>query len=237
MKYHRACGTNSPAAQALMKEHQYQDSKDLQGHLFRYAENKLKQLGKRTGGWEAAQHGDKACKETIIYSWLSGRSSHQLRSPRLLMWCCNQHSLPISTWPRLCTGRPGVDWAAVIPLEQAYTYEALLRRYPTPTQFVSGSAAFSVLYGEIVTNQKRMDYMVFPRISALAEGRWQIKQPKLARLPISPKGATCHYSTDSMLIIATLGKLNKNVTKATLISSGCWLQIKVLSQIRLSITI
>ena len=167
--------TNSPVAQALMKEHQYKDSKDLQGHLFRYAENKLKQLGKRMVGWEEAQHGDKVSKETIIYSWLSEEAAVN----------CARQGFDVVLQPAQFTyldmtqdyapEEPGVDWAAVIPLEQAYTYEALAEISDTDPIRKRIRGIQCALWCEIVTNQKRMDYMVFPRISALAEGCWTHK--------------------------------------------------------------
>ncbi|MCV5803006.1 family 20 glycosylhydrolase, partial [Escherichia coli] len=63
--------SKSPACQALMEQLGYSDYKDLQGHFLRYAEDKLRKLGKRMLGWEEAQHGDKVSKDTVIYSWLS----------------------------------------------------------------------------------------------------------------------------------------------------------------------
>ncbi|KWU00576.1 beta-N-acetylhexosaminidase [Vibrio toranzoniae] len=167
--------TNSPAAQALMKEHQYQDSKDLQGHLFRYAESKLKQLGKRMVGWEEAQHGDKVSKETIIYSWLSEEAAVN----------CARQGFDVVLQPAQFTyldmtqdyapEEPGVDWAAVIPLEQAYTYEALAEISDTDPIRKRICGIQCALWCEVITNQQRMDYMVFPRISALAEGCWTHK--------------------------------------------------------------
>lgn len=167
--------TNSPAAQAVMKEHGYQDSKELQGHLFRYAENKLKQLGKKMVGWEEAQHGDKVSKETIIYSWLSEEAAVN----------CARQGFDVVLQPAQFTyldmtqdfapEEPGVDWAAVIPLEQAYTYEALAEISDTDPIRKRIRGIQCALWCEIVTNQKRMDYMVFPRISALAEGCWTHK--------------------------------------------------------------
>ncbi|MDN3701081.1 family 20 glycosylhydrolase [Vibrio artabrorum] len=167
--------SNSPAAQALMKEHQYQDSKDLQGHLFRYAENKLKQLGKRMVGWEEAQHGDKVSKETIIYSWLSEEAAVN----------CARQGFDVVLQPAQFTyldmtqdyapEEPGVDWATVIPLEQAYTYEALAEISDTDPIRKRIRGIQCALWCEIITNQKRMDYMVFPRMSALAEGCWTHK--------------------------------------------------------------
>ncbi|WP_159203543.1 family 20 glycosylhydrolase, partial [Klebsiella pneumoniae] len=66
---------DSPKCQALMQEQGYTDPKELQGHLLRYAEKKLKSLGKRMVGWEEAHHGDKVSKDTVIYSWLSEKAA------------------------------------------------------------------------------------------------------------------------------------------------------------------
>jgi len=165
----------SPAAQALMKEQGYADSKELQGHLFRYAENKLKALGKRMVGWEEAQHGNKVSKETIIYSWLSEEAAVN----------CARQGFDVVLQPGQYTyldmaqdyspEEPGVDWASVIPLEQAYNYEPLsdIPENDKIRKRIRGIQC--ALWCEIITHQERMDYMVYPRISALAEACWTNK--------------------------------------------------------------
>lgn len=73
---------------------------------------------------------------------------------------------------------PGVDWANVIPLEQAYRYEPLAEvpdNDPIRKRILGIQCA---LWCEIVTNQDRMDYMVFPRLSALAEACWTHKSAR-----------------------------------------------------------
>ena len=70
---------------------------------------------------------------------------------------------------------PGVDWASVIPLEQAYNYEPLAEISDTDPIRKRIRGIQCALWCEIVTHQQRMDYMVFPRISALAEGCWTHK--------------------------------------------------------------
>ncbi|WP_394247684.1 beta-N-acetylhexosaminidase [Vibrio profundi] len=165
----------SPAAQALMKEQGYSDSKELQGHLFRYAENKLKELGKRMVGWEEAQHGNKVSRETIIYSWLSEEAAVN----------CARQGFDVVLQPGQYTyldmaqdyspEEPGVDWASVIPLEQAYNYEPL-SDVPESDKIRKRIRGIQcALWCEIITNQERMDYMIYPRISALAEACWTDK--------------------------------------------------------------
>ncbi|MGF1709208.1 family 20 glycosylhydrolase [Vibrio kagoshimensis] len=167
--------SESPAAQSVMQKYGYQDSKDLQGHLFRYAEDKLKQLGKRMVGWEEAQHGNKVSKETIIYSWLSEEAAVN----------CARQGFDVVLQPGQYTyldmtqdyspEEPGVDWASVIPLEQAYNYEALSDIPETDPIRKRIRGIQCALWCEIITNQERMDYMIHPRLGALAEGCWTYK--------------------------------------------------------------
>lgn len=165
----------SKKCQDLMQKHGYQDAKDLQGHLFRYAEKKLKSLGKRMVGWEEAQHGDKVSKDTIIYSWLSEDAAIN----------CAKQGFDVVLQPAQYTyldmaqdyapEEPGVDWANVIPLVQAYNYEPLANipdSSPIRKRILGIQCA---LWCEIINNQSRMDYMIFPRLTAMAEACWTEK--------------------------------------------------------------
>lgn len=169
---------DSPKCHKLMVEHGYQDIKELQGHLLRYAEQKLRSLGKRMVGWEEAQHGNKVSKDTVIYSWLSEEAALN----------CAKQGFDVILQPGQMTyldmaqdyspEEPGVDWANVIPLEQAYRYEPLAEvpdNDPIRKRILGIQCA---LWCEIVTNQDRMDYMVFPRLSALAEACWTHKSAR-----------------------------------------------------------
>ncbi|MGF1696703.1 family 20 glycosylhydrolase [Vibrio lamellibrachiae] len=177
----------SANCQALMKEQGYSDTKELQGHLLRFAEKKLRTLGKRMVGWEEAQHGDKVSKDTVIYSWLSEDAALK----------CAKQGFDVILQPGQYTyldmaqdyapEEPGVDWANVLPLEQAYRYEPLADISdgdPIKKRILGVQCA---LWCEIITHQERMDYMVFPRITAMAEACWTNKPQRdwtdyLARL-------------------------------------------------------
>lgn len=179
--------SGSPKCQALMAEHGYQDAKELQGHLLRYAEKKLKSLGKRMVGWEEAQHGNKVSKDTVIYSWLSEQAA-------LL---CAKQGFDVILQPGQFTyldivqdyapEEPGTDWAGVIPLERAYRYEPLAELAdgdPLRKRILGIQCA---LWSERVNHTSRMDYMIYPRLTALAEAGWTEKPQRhwlnyLARL-------------------------------------------------------
>lgn len=165
----------SPACQALMKQEGYQSAKELQGHLLRYAEKKLRSLGKRMVGWEEAQHGDKVSKDTVIYSWLSEEAALNCAKQGFDVILQPGQSTYLDMTQDYSPEEPGVDWAAVIPLESAYRYEPLAQvpeHDPIRKRILGIQCA---LWSEIVTTQSRMDYMIFPRLTAMAEACWTEK--------------------------------------------------------------
>ncbi|WP_339389947.1 family 20 glycosylhydrolase, partial [Vibrio neptunius] len=67
-------------------------------------------------------------------------------------------------------------WANVIPLESAYRYEPLAdipQEDPIRKRILGIQCA---LWCELVSHQQRLDYMVFPRLTAIAEACWTMKQ-------------------------------------------------------------
>ncbi|WP_153447742.1 beta-N-acetylhexosaminidase [Vibrio algicola] len=179
--------TQSPKCQALMASQGYTDPKELQGHLLRHAENKLKSLGKRMLGWEEVQHGDKVSKDTIICSWLSEDAGLH----------CASNGFDVILQPAQFTyldivqdhgaEEMGVDWAGVTPLEKSYSYEPLsqLDSHDPVRQHIFGIQCG--LWCEIIDTPERMEYMLFPRLLAIAEACWTEKQNRnwqdfLARL-------------------------------------------------------
>lgn len=168
--------SQSPACQALMEQQGYSDYKELQGHFLRHAEDKLRGLGKRMLGWEEAQHGNKVSKDTVIYSWLSEEAALN----------CARQGFDVVVQPAQTTyldmtqdyapEEPGVDWANPIPLETAYSYEPLAQVADDDPVRKRIRGIQAALWCEIINNQPRMDYMIFPRLTALAEACWTDKQ-------------------------------------------------------------
>ncbi len=168
----------SARCQALMKKHQYNDSKELQGHLLRYAEDKLKSLGKRMLGWEEAQHGNKVSKDTVIYSWLSEDAALNCAKLGYDVVLQPGQSTYLDMTQDYAPEEPGVDWASVIPLETAYHYEPLSELAKDDPLHKRVWGVQSALWTEIVSSPERLDYMVYPRLIAIAETAWSAPQHK-----------------------------------------------------------
>ncbi|EGQ7933655.1 beta-N-acetylhexosaminidase [Vibrio vulnificus] len=168
--------SNSPSCQALMKQHGYQDYKELQGHLLRHAEQKLRSLGKRMLGWEEAQHGDKVSKDTVIYSWLSEDAAVNCARQGFDVVLQPAQTTYLDMTQDYAPEEPGVDWANPLPLEKAYNYEPLANIPADDPIHKRIWGIQTALWCEIINNPERMDYMVFPRIIALAEACWTQKE-------------------------------------------------------------
>lgn len=162
----------SKKCQALMVEHSYSDSKELQGHLLRYVENKLNSLGKRMLGWEEAQYGDKVSQQTVIYSWQSEEAAIK----------CARKGFDVVLQPGQYTyldmaqefdaTEPGFYWANITPLKHAYHYRPLseIEQSDPIQQKVWGIQAG--LWSELIDSAERLQYMVHPRLQAIAEVAW-----------------------------------------------------------------
>ncbi|WP_117233676.1 beta-N-acetylhexosaminidase [Vibrio maerlii] len=178
---------DSPSCQQLMQQHGYQDPKELQGHLLRHVENKLRSLGKRMLGWEEAQHGNKVSKDTVIYSWLSEQAAIDCAKQGFDVVLQPAQFTYLDMTQDFAPEEPGVDWANVIPLEHAYRYEPLAQLADNDPIHKRVWGVQCALWCEIVNNQDRIDYMLYPRITAIAEACWTQSKHKdysnyLARL-------------------------------------------------------
>ncbi len=167
--------SDSEACSKLMAEHGYQEPSELQGHLLRYVEKKLKSLGKRMVGWEEAQHGDKVSKDTVIYSWLSEEAALKCAKKGFDVILQPGQSTYLDMSQDFSADEPGVSWANVLPLEKCYHYEPLSEladEDPIRKRILGIQCA---LWCELVTDQARLDYMLYPRLTAIAEACWTHK--------------------------------------------------------------
>lgn len=163
---------NSPACQQLLDQEGYTEYPQLQGHLLRHVEKRLQKSGKRMLGWEEAQHGDKVSDETIIYAWQNEAAAIK----------CAKKGFDVVLQPGQYTyldmaqdftpEESGVHWANVLPLEKVYRYQPLAelaQNSPIRKKVLGIQCA---LWSELITTDKQLDYMIYPRLLAVAETAW-----------------------------------------------------------------
>lgn len=167
----------SQYCQQMLKDNGYQDLRELQGHLLRYAQDRLRQKGKTLMGWEEAIHGDKLEKDAIIFAWRGVESSiaaandgyHVIATPA-------QYTYLDMAYDR-SEVEPGTTWAADIELDKAYHYEPLNQDL-TPEGKARLMGVQYALWSEFVRTDSQFDYMVFPRLLAGAEVAWTQSEQK-----------------------------------------------------------
>ena len=168
--------SDSAACQQLMADNNYHDPMELQGHILRFAEQVLREKGKRMMGWEEATHGNKVSKDTVIYSWLSEEAGLE----------CVKNGFDVvmqpaqSTYLDLAQGysadEAGVDWAGKLPLDKVYNYHPLsmIAAENSERQHILGIQ--TALWSELINNQSRFEYMIYPRLLAVSEICWSKPQ-------------------------------------------------------------
>lgn len=168
----------SPACHTLMKANGYKDYKELQGHLLRHVERYLKRKGKRMLGWEEAVFGNKVSSETIIFSWQSEKSALSCLQNGHQVVLQPGHDTYLDMAQDNCTNEPGTDWACKISLEKAYHYEPLSQMTISATEYEKVLGIQCALWCERTYCQSRFEYMIFPRLLAIAEVCWSAKEQR-----------------------------------------------------------
>ena len=163
---------NSPACQRLLYQEGYTEYPQLQGHLLRHVEKRLQKIGRRMLGWEEAQHGNKVSNETVIYAWQNEAAAIK----------CATQGFDVVLQPGQYTyldmaqdfnpEESGVHWANVLPLEKVYCYQPLAdlaENAPIREKVLGIQCA---LWCELIPTEKQLDYMLYPRLLAVAETAW-----------------------------------------------------------------
>lgn len=164
--------------QALMTHSGYENISELQGHILHYAEKKLTSLGKRMLGWEEIKQGNKVSKDTIIFSWQNEKAALD----------CAKQGIDVVLQPAQATyldmvqdfspHEPGTNWAGVLTLDKAYQYEPVAEIPEDSPIYKHILGIQCALWCENISDQTKIDYMLFPRLTAIAETCWTFKQQR-----------------------------------------------------------
>lgn len=170
--------SQSPACQILKQKHGYQTEHELQGHLLRHVETFLNAQGKKMMGWEEAVAGDKVSKETTIFAWISEGSAFQcIKNGYPVVMQPGHHTyLDMAQDESAC--EPGTDWACKISLDRAYHYEPFSEFSLNADEQARIQGIQCALWCELTHNQSRFEYMIYPRLLALAEVCWSAKEQR-----------------------------------------------------------
>ena len=158
-----------PKCQALMKKEGFTEEAQLQSHLIKHIEQFLNQKGRRVIGWDEILEGGLAPDATVM-SWrgeaggiTAAQSGHDaIMTPGSHCYFDSYQGLP-DTQPEAIGG--------FLPIEKVYSYD------PVPENLTAEEAKHILgpqanLWAEYIPSENHMEYMIYPRLLALAEVAW-----------------------------------------------------------------
>jgi len=164
---------NDPAIQQLKKEKGYTTNKEVESYFMRRMADSVYAMGAKLLVWDEMADAGLPKDKTIQYWWRHDKVSQ--------LELALNNGYPTVICPRIPfyfdfvqneKDRYGRKWGKDFnPLERVYQYDLSKLRekeqYPNQILGVQGN-----LWTEQVTTVEKLHYMVFPRISALAETAW-----------------------------------------------------------------
>jgi hexosaminidase len=164
----------SPFCQQLMKEKGLKDEHELQSYFIQRVEKYINSKGRQIIGWDEILEGGLAPNATVM-SWRGEEGG---------IAAAKQHHNVIMTPGSHCyfdhsqtANEDSVTIGSYLPLEKVYGYE------PIPKELSEQEAAYVLgaqgnVWTEYITNPAKLEYMIFPRMTALAEVLWSPKEKR-----------------------------------------------------------
>lgn len=164
-----------PKCQQRMKDEGLKDLNELQSYLIHRIEAFLASRGRKLLGWDEIMDGGLAPNATVM-SWRGEeggvkavKSGHRaIMTPGAFCYFDSYQDAPYSQ-PEAMGG--------YLPLSKVYSYD------PLPASFTSDEAGMlygvqANLWAEYITDDDHYEYMIYPRVLALAEVAWSRPERK-----------------------------------------------------------
>jgi hexosaminidase len=175
----------SPVAQEVIRREGLANEEELQSYFIRRIEAFLRAHGRKLVGWDETLEGGLAPEATVM-SWrgVEGGIEAARQGHDVIMTPTNR------TYFDYYQGDPAAEPLAIggfLPLDSVYVFE------PVPAELTSAQATHVLgaqgnLWTEYIPTPARAEYMLLPRMLALAEVLWSAKEARrwdgfVARLP------------------------------------------------------
>jgi hexosaminidase len=160
----------NPAIQARIKELGLRDENDLQSWFIRQMDKYLTARGRRLVGWDEIMEGGLSQNATVM-SWrgldgavAAARARHDaILTPSAWTYFDSYQSRPTENEPLAIGG--------FTPLDKVYTWEPMPGQLePEFQKYILGVQG--QLWSEYLPDPKQVEYMAFPRLTALSEVAW-----------------------------------------------------------------
>jgi len=159
----------SPTAQAFMKAHDLKDTHELQSWFVRRTEKFLSDRGRRLIGWDEIQEGGLAPGAAMMawrdVKWAvqAARAGHDV--------VLAPHTHTYLNFTESNTGGDEDRWGMETTLEKVYSFEPLPEDLE-PAHHARVLGGQGQIWREDIPGWARLEYMLFPRLTALSEVLW-----------------------------------------------------------------
>ncbi len=162
----------SAFCQQLMQKEELKDEHELQSYFIRRIEKHINSKGRQIIGWDEILEGGLAPNATVM-SWRgveggveAAKSGHDVIMTPTSHCYFDYYQSDHPDEPLAIGG--------LIPLEKIYNYKPIPDELnESETKYILGTQAN--LWSEYIPTPEKLEYMVFPRLSALAEVAWSQK--------------------------------------------------------------
>ncbi|PWT71572.1 MAG: beta-N-acetylhexosaminidase [Bacteroidetes bacterium] len=163
-----------PKCQRRIKENNLKDEHELQSYFIRRIEKYINSKGRQIIGWDEILEGGLAPNAAVM-SWRGEAGG---------IAAAKQHHTVVmtpTTYVYFDYSQKKNDDSLVIggflPLEKVYNYEPLPKELtPEEQKYIIGAQAN--VWTEYMPSESKLEYMIFPRLSALSEVLWTPKELK-----------------------------------------------------------
>jgi hexosaminidase len=157
----------SPACLAM---YPHKNETEIHAAFLKRLQKIAKKYGKRLAGWNDMPYSG-LDKNTLIYAWTNHQAGMEAAKQGYSVVLTPAQRLYLDLAYNASAKEPGYHWAGYVNTFTVYDY------MPIPDNMPSKEAKKIVgvqgaLWGETIISKKRMEYMLFPKMIALAELGW-----------------------------------------------------------------
>ncbi|WP_222538201.1 beta-N-acetylhexosaminidase [Pedobacter polysacchareus] len=163
-----------PKCQQRMKDHQLKDEHELQSYFVQRMEKYINKKGKSIIGWDEILEGGLAPNATVM-SWRGeeGGIEAAKQNHYAIMTPGNYMYFDYAQTAK----RDSLTMPGLTTLEKVYSYEPIPAALPAESRkYILGAQAN--VWTEYMNNPSKIEYMIFPRMSALSEVVWSSKESR-----------------------------------------------------------
>ncbi len=169
-----------PEMEAFMREQGYTDFREVEGHFDRFVSNFIAEQGFTPIGWDEVAEFD-VHPDTIVQWWLHLRPEARdlaiKKGHRVIISPTNYLYFDYPNGP----GEPGAPWEGND--NGPNSFELIHQWEPIPATYSATEESLVIglqanLWTEFIRSNEYFEYMLYPRISALAEIAWRPKGDK-----------------------------------------------------------